>query len=120
MSGDYEYKQVILVRKDLNMRRGKSEAQVAHASMAAILPNMDHPSVIAWLSSRFAKISLSVDSEEELNSLLQKAKEKNLLTSKIIDSGFTEFNGIPTLTCGAIGPAKVEDFIGLTDHLKLR
>lgn len=30
-------KQVIVMRKDLNMRRGKQIAQGAHASMAALL-----------------------------------------------------------------------------------
>ena len=31
------HKQVIVLRKDLNMRKGKMVAQGAHASMAAIL-----------------------------------------------------------------------------------
>ena len=31
------FKQVIVIRKDLNMRKGKMVAQGAHASMAAIL-----------------------------------------------------------------------------------
>jgi PTH2 family peptidyl-tRNA hydrolase len=33
----YKAKQVIIIRKDLNMRRGKEIAQGAHASMAPIL-----------------------------------------------------------------------------------
>ena len=32
-----EHKQVIVLRKDLNMRKGKMVAQGAHASMGAIL-----------------------------------------------------------------------------------
>ena len=33
-------KQVIIVRKDLNMRKGKIAAQVAHAAMKVILDKM--------------------------------------------------------------------------------
>ena len=32
-----DHKQVIVLRKDLNMRKGKMVAQGAHASMAALL-----------------------------------------------------------------------------------
>ena len=37
----YDVKQVIVVRKDLNMRKGKIAAQVAHASMKVLLAMME-------------------------------------------------------------------------------
>lgn len=36
-----ETKQVIVMRKDLNMRKGKMIAQGSHASMAVILDELD-------------------------------------------------------------------------------
>lgn len=135
-------KQVIVVRKDLNMRKGKIGAQVAHASMAAILSLFDvntedefvntwkmylpkdHP-VCNWLieryttSSRFTKVVVSVNSEEELHAIHQKAKEMGVLTSIIQDSGRTEFNGVPTYTCVAVGPDFYEKVDMVTGHLPL-
>lgn len=129
-------KQVIVIRKDLNMRKGKMAAQAAHASMKvffdAMWPNYDEsqykieqtslsscivimPPLISWtLSNReyfqnwiegsFKKICVSVDSEKDLNKLYKKAKKKGIHCAEIIDCGLTEFGGVPTKTCIAIGP----------------
>ena len=133
----YEYKQVIVMRTDLNMRKGKMIAQGAHASMKAILDfativeeealikipiNHCFPKTKAikeWLSGNFAKICVGVGSEEELLALFEQTQEVNLLCALITDSGLTEFNGIPTNTCIAIGPAKSEEIDNITGHLKL-
>lgn len=114
-----EFKQMIVMRKDLNMRKGKMIAQGAHASMKALLENMDHPSVKAWLSQAFAKIAVSVDSEEELLAVMEKARSAGLITALITDAGRTEFNGVPTNTCIAIGPASNDELLPITGHLKL-
>lgn len=113
-------KQVLLIRKDLNMRRGKEIAQGAHASMKATLENLNDPRVLAWLSSSFAKIALVVESEDELLDLYAKAKAKSLITALITDSGKTEFGGVPTNTVVAIGPDEAEAIDAITGHLKLR
>ena len=133
----YEYKQVIVMRTDLNMRKGKMVAQGAHASMKAILDfativeeealikiPINHcfsktNAIREWLSGKFAKICVGVGSEEELLELFEKAKEADLLCALITDSGLTEFNGVPTNTCIAIGPAKSEEINKITGHLKL-
>lgn len=112
-------KQIIIMRKDLNMRKGKMVAQGAHASLKATLNNLNHPSVKEWLGSAFAKICVYVDSEEELFQVLNAAKKKKLITALITDSGKTEFNGVPTNTCIAVGPATDEELDGVTSHLKL-
>lgn len=112
-------KQVIVMRTDLNMRKGKMVAQGSHASMAAVLGNLNNPYVRHWLGNLFTKIIVGIDSEEKLLQLFEYAKDKHLLVSLITDSGLTEFNGVPTNTCIAIGPAPDTMFVGLTDHLKL-
>lgn len=132
-------KQVIVVRKDLNMRKGKLAAQVAHSSMKVFLDLCEKDAIPdeifelkrytfrypsnsqwdKWLNGLFTKIVVGCDSEEELDDLYQKAKNANLPCSMIIDAGLTEFNGVPTKTCIAIGPDKPEKINELTGHLKL-
>lgn len=117
-----ERKQVIVIRKDLNMRRGKQIAQGAHASLAAILHNgklRNHPDVDAWLEGRFTKVCVSVDSEQELIDIHEYAKAQGLLTSLIRDAGLTEFGGVPTLTAVAVGPGQPEHVDKVTGKLKL-
>lgn len=133
----YFYKQVIVMRKDLNMRKGKMVAQGAHASLAVILDMMkksydeqlkintyqldlyDSSPIQGWLSGSFAKICISVDSEAELLEVYQKAKDVSLPTVLITDNGQTEFDGVPTKTCIAIGPWYRDEIDKITGHLKL-
>lgn len=123
------HKQMIILRKDLNMRKGKMVAQGSHASMSVLLQcgsrdgdklvfQMDERSE-PWLTGRFKKICVSVNSEKELLDLYQKAKEDGLLCSLIQDAGLTEFGGVPTYTAVAIGPDKNEIIEKLTGHLPL-
>ena len=112
-------KQVIVIRKDLKMRRGKEIAQGCHASTKAILENMNHPDVKKWLKGPFAKIVVRVDSEEELKEIYQKALNANVVCSLILDAGRTEFHGVPTYTTVAVGPAKDDRIDQITGHLKL-
>jgi PTH2 family peptidyl-tRNA hydrolase len=112
-------KQIIVMRKDLNMRKGKMVAQGAHASLKATLENLHHPHVTKWLSGPFTKVCVSVDSESELFEVLAKAQRAGLITTIIKDAGRTEFNGVETYTCGAVGPATDEELFEVTGHLKL-
>ncbi len=122
------HKQVIVLRKDLNMRKGKMVAQGAHASMAAILGQgqyngdtfimkMDERTQ-PWLQGRFKKITVSVSSEEELLSLYERAKSSGMVCSLILDSGLTEFK-VPTYTAVAIGPDTAERVDVFTGSLPL-
>lgn len=128
-----EMKQVIILRKDLKMRKGKMVAQGAHASMKAILDEGEFeataagaeftllmsPEMNAWLTGLFTKICVSVDSEEELLAIYQTAKDNNLHCSLIQDAGLTEFDGVPTYTAVAIGPGDPADINPITGNLKL-
>ena len=72
-----------------------------------------------WLQNSFRKIVCYVNSEQELKDLHQKALDKGLMSHMITDNGATEFNGVKTLTCLAIGPHEDSKFEGITDHLPL-
>ncbi len=122
-------KQVIVMRHDLKMRRGKQIAQGAHASMSFItrrLQKYGHTSIAngsraerLWLTGGFAKVCCRVNSEEELLSIRDQAVEAGLEVHLITDSGKTEFHGEPTNTCLAIGPDYVEKIDPITGDLEL-
>lgn len=108
-------KQVIVVRNDLKLPKGKLAAQVAHASVEATL-KADKDDVKKWRSSGMAKIVVKVDSENELYKLAQLAKDKGFPVGIITDAGKTVV-APGTTTCAGIGPAKDIDI--LTGDLKL-
>lgn len=112
-------KQVLVLRKDLNMRKGKMIAQGAHASLKVVMDNLNDPNVKYWMDNAFTKIAVSVNSEEELLDLYKKAQDANIISCVIVDNGLTEFNGIPTTTCIAVGPAPNEIIDSITGNLKL-
>jgi peptidyl-tRNA hydrolase, PTH2 family len=122
-----ELKQVIVVRKDLNMRKGKMAAQAAHAAMAFLRHKILEGSVViglnpveyAWLEGNQAKIVVGCNSEAELTELIESGKMAGLMVHPIIDSGKTEFAGVPTLTCAAFGPDESEKLDKVTGQLTL-
>lgn len=133
MPFNQEMKQVIVIRKDLKMRKGKMVAQGAHASLGIFFNRGEIYSdengyflqiplteeMKEWYLGRFTKICVSVDSKEELEDIYNKAKEADLPVSLIEDAGLTEFNGVKTLTAVGIGPAKPEDIDKITGELSL-
>ena len=64
---DINYKQVILVRQDLKLPKGKLAAQAAHASVEAVLRS-DEEMVKRWRMEGMAKIVIKVKDEKELSS----------------------------------------------------
>ncbi len=130
-------KQVIVMRNDLNMRKGKMVAQGSHAScmvMAVMLCSIDAnlnllerivsiistgKNVINWVLNGMTKITVRVDSEQELMTIAAQAKSAKLTVHVVTDAGHTEFNGVPTKTCLCIGPNAIGDIDLITGHLKL-
>lgn len=117
-------KQVIVMRKDLKMRRGKEIAQGSHASNAILVEVGFHgknPSdeLIEWLNTGTTKVCVRVDSEKELMDIYTAANLYNVEVHLITDSGKTEFDGVPTRTCLAIGPADSSTIDSITGHLQL-
>ncbi len=125
-------KQVIVMRTDLNMRKGKMIAQGAHAALGCLIGDdisveklALRPAMISvpryvmdWITNGMKKICVRAESEEELLSLHAKAKESGLKSFLVTDAGNTEF-GAPTNTCIAIGPADDVAIDVITGHLKL-
>jgi PTH2 family peptidyl-tRNA hydrolase len=113
-----QVKQVIVIRRDLRMRRGKEIAQGAHASSAwlveAVAGSVDAPTGQAairldpvarvWATSSWRKVTLQVETEDELLELHAAAQARGLRSHLVRDSGRTEFGGVPTVTALAIGP----------------
>lgn len=120
-------KQVIVVRRDLGMRRGKEIAQGSHAAMAFLSRQLQggkneiklSEAAREWIESSFTKVCVRVDNEEELLEIKEKAEQAGLEVHLITDSGRTEFGGVPTKTCLAIGPDESEKIDAITGHLKL-
>lgn len=134
-------KQVIIIRDDLRnteghkLRKGKLIAQGSHASMGVILDMMtsketengntltldieSDSALDTWINDQFTKITLKCNSEEVLLALYEAAEIAGLPVKLITDSGFTEFGGVATNTCIAIGPGYPEDIDPITKGLSL-
>ncbi len=106
-------KQVILVRHDLKLSKGKMAAQEGHACVEAVLRS-DKATVKEWHSEGMKKIVLKVSDEKTLHQYAQLAKDSGLITAIITDAGHTHV-APGTVTCAAIGPAdekKIDRVVG--------
>ncbi len=112
-------KQVIIMRDDLNMRRGKEIAQGGHAVNEIARKYSNRTAYKNWVATGQTKICVRISGEDALRDLAQKAHDAGLPYAVITDAGHTEFKGKPTLTCMAIGPAPAEKIDPITGHLKL-
>jgi PTH2 family peptidyl-tRNA hydrolase len=132
-------KQVIITRTDLNLRRGKSISQGAHASIGAVMKWMElieadgfeglasavgyfvpqTAELEEWFTTGCTKISVGIGSEEELVDLYNQGKEITDHCCLVTDEGRTEFHGVPTKTALAIGPVDSEEVDKITGNLKL-
>ena len=136
----YEAKQMIIMRRDLKMRKGKIAAQSGHACVEAVLKALqkenrfdqlvdedgymtlnteDVTPLTQWFQKGVAKVCVYVDSEEELLALHKKAVELGYLDALIQDAGYTEFHGVPTYTCMALEPLYLDDANKITGDLPL-
>jgi len=117
---EFKYKQVIVLRLDLKMSKGKISAQAGHAAVsAAEEARRRHPSWWkAWIEEGQCKIAVKARSEQELLELERKAKESGLPSALISDRGLTE---LPpgTITCLGIGPAPSYQIDKITGKLDL-
>jgi len=123
-------KQVIVMRKDLNMSKGKMVTQGAHASIAFLTnkmkDNLSNPEALWWVNlsqaekewvyGTFFKVCVGVDSEKELLDIGYNAVMLGLSVKYIEETtGFDK----PTVTCLAIGPDYSSKIDPVTKHLKL-
>ena len=138
----YKSKQMIVMRRDLKMRKGKIAAQAGHACVEATLmaivregragqlcaaddwawlshPEGDSSALTDWFDSGVAKVCVYVDSEDALLDLAARGRERGLAVSLVRDAGLTEFHGEPTYTCLAFEPLPAEVIDPLTGDLPL-
>lgn len=110
-------KQVIVLRKDLNLSKGKAAAQVAHASLGAYRKARKKPKN-RWKKGGEKKVVVGVEDEEELFEVKRNAENLNIPAYLVKDAGRTE---IPkgTTTALAIGPASEKKVDKVTGHLPL-
>jgi len=115
-----EFKQVMVVRRDLGMGTGKIAAQVAHASlMAAKKAEEKKPEwFAAWFEGGQAKVVVKVQSLEQLMGVKRHAESLKLPVALVQDSGRTQLDP-GTSTCVGIGPAPEELVDKVTNSLKL-
>ena len=118
--GSVDFKQVIVVRRDLGMGTGKIAAQVAHAAvMASEKTKSRKPEWFEeWFAMGQAKVVVKVTSMDELVEVRKKAEALHLPVVQVHDSGLTQ---IPpgTSTCIGIGPAPSDLVDKVTSGLKL-
>ncbi|MCK4247113.1 MAG: peptidyl-tRNA hydrolase Pth2 [Methanomicrobia archaeon] len=112
-------KQVIAIRADLKLGKGKIASQVAHASLtSAERCRKKYPDVYdKWVYEGQKKIVLKIENKKKLLELYEKAKRK-IPTILIKDAGMTQISP-ETITCIGIGPWKDEEIDEYTGNLKL-
>lgn len=140
----YKAKQMIVMRRDLKMRKGKIAAQAGHACVEAVLMALARegrldevrvstnenwvyldegnrpPTPLAdWFDAGVAKVCVYVDSEEELLDLAERGREMGFLCAVVRDAGLTEFHGDVTYTCLAFEPLRADQIDPLTGGLPL-
>lgn len=117
---EFDYKQVMAVRTDIAMGKGKLAAQVAHAAVEASKDaERKKPDWFkAWWREGQAKIVVKVTGESQLDELRRKAEELGLPTALVVDRGLTQI-APNTTTCLGIGPGPTELIDRVTGDLKL-
>lgn len=113
-----EVKQVLVLRHDLQVRKGKLISQGAHAAIGALKEAKDEH-IKLWEESGCTKICVSVLDESALLELNLACHMAGLPSYLVQDAGRTEFNGVPTYTALGIGPALVEVIDVFTGKLPL-
>ena len=110
-------KQVMIVRTDLKMGKGKSAAQCCHAAIGAY-KNADKEKVRKWENEAYAKVVLKVPSLEDLFKYRDLAREKGINYYLVTDAGRTQLPE-STITVLGLGPDEDEALDEITGELKL-
>ncbi len=99
------------------MSKGKTAAQVSHASVDCILKT--HKDLIEeWRGQGMKKIILKVKDKKELIKYKKLAEDANISNCLITDAGHTEVEP-GTVTCIGIGPDDENKIDRITGELKM-
>ncbi|KAL3131683.1 hypothetical protein ABBQ38_007975 [Trebouxia sp. C0009 RCD-2024] len=112
-----QFKQVILIRTDLDMGVGRTAAQSCHAAVVAVKKawKSKSPAYKAWESAGAIKVCLAVDNEEVLLAIRDQARRAGLPTAVVLDDELAQ----PARTVLAIGPGASIDIDSITSQLRL-
>lgn len=110
-------KQVIIIRQDLKLPKGKMSVQVSHASLEAAMGS-SKKKLEKWRSEGAKKVVLKVEDRKELLKYKKLAERLKLKTSLIKDAGLTVLKP-GTVTCLAIGPDEEEIIDKVSGKLKM-
>lgn len=110
-------KQVMVVRNDLKMGKGKIAAQCCHGSLGAY-KKTNPEKIRKWEDEAYAKVVCKVNSLEELLELKKQAIINKVSYYLVVDAGRTQ---VPTSTTTvlALGPDEDEILDKITGDLKL-
>ena len=112
-------KQVIVVRTDLDMGKGKIAAQVGHACvLGAEHVRKSNPNWFAEWWQGQEKVVVKVSSLKELDQIKENAILLNIPWSEVTDAGHTQISP-GTTTCISLGPAPEDLIDKITGNLKL-
>jgi PTH2 family peptidyl-tRNA hydrolase len=117
MGLDSKFKQVIVIRTDLNMKVGKKCAQACHASLSAaeVSKSKNIETYRNWKrQSGQRKIVLKIDSEEAIKKLYHDVMDAGIGAFLVQDAGLTQLEP-GTITALGIGPdtsVKIDKFCG--------
>ncbi|MDI6825684.1 MAG: peptidyl-tRNA hydrolase Pth2 [Candidatus Aenigmarchaeota archaeon] len=111
------YKQVIILRSDIEMGIGKKCVQCSHASLGAY-KKADKKIVKKWESEGQKKVVLKVNSKKDLLEYFNRVKKEKIPCFLVKDAGLTELRP-RTITALGIGPEEEEKLDKITGKLKL-
>ena len=140
----FKSKQMIVMRRDLKMRKGKIAAQAGHACVEAVLMALARegrldqvrvneagtwvyldegtmaPTPLAdWFDAGVAKVCVYVDGEDALLDIAAQGREQGFVCALVRDAGLTEFHGESTFTCLAFEPLRADQIDPITGELPL-
>lgn len=111
------YKQIVVVRKDLKMGKGKLLAHVLHAAIGS-LREADEKIIERWEGEGAKKVVLKTWDLKSLREIHKKAKDAKLPCILVKDAGKTQLKAGEITTLG-IGPAEEKKIDRITGKLKL-
>lgn len=112
-------KQVVAVRTDLGMGRGKIAAQVGHACvMGAEQVRKSHPDWFEQWWSGQEKVIVRAKDGPELEAIKRHAIDIGIPWCMVTDAGRTQIEP-GTVTCISLGPAPSQDIDRITGDMRL-
>jgi len=111
------YKQVIVIRNDLGMSKGKIAVQACHASICAYKKARKSVAKM-WESNGQKKVVVKIGSKKAILNLSNKVRRAKIPSFLVKDAGLTELKP-GTITALGIGPDNENKIDKITANLKL-